>query len=117
MPPECDAVPDSDIANLGTGGFYNSDPLAFENCGEFRFVAGGALLERLPHKFSAALLNIEKIDARGTNAHEGLQRAGNRYRQFFESHHVGPSIAMNANRFPHHRVLAPGPRRGTEPDP
>src|ERR1700736_5811655 len=102
MPPECDAFPDSDIANLGTGGFYHSDPLASENSGSSPD-AGGALIERLPHKFSAALLNIEKIDARGTNAHEGLRRARNRYRQFFESHHIGPPIAMNANRFPHHR--------------
>ena len=68
----------------------------------------------LPDKFSPALLDIEKVDARRVDTHKGLRRAGNGHGQLFQLHYIRTAIGMNANRLHELCVFSSCPSCETE---
>src|SRR6266849_2138948 len=94
--PEADAVPYSDIVDLSTDCFHDSDSLTSQNRGKLRFTAARAVIESLPDEIPTAFLNIEKVDAGRVDTHKGLRGTGNGHRQLFQLHYIRTAVGVNA---------------------
>ena len=57
------AISHLNINHAGTESFYDSNSLAAQGCGKLRLAWIRTTIETLADKFSAALLDIEKINA------------------------------------------------------
>jgi hypothetical protein len=95
FPNEADSVSDGYIFDIRTESLDNSHTLAAERYRKLNCT--GMTIECLAHKLSSPLLNIEKINACRFDANKSLPTGRNRYREFFQLHHVWTAVSMNAN--------------------
>src|SRR5579863_4134897 len=102
---ERNSVARVNIADVRTDRLNNPDSLTPQNRRELRLSCADTAVECLPHKLSAALLDVEKVNAGGLYAYQGLPRNGDRRRKFFPLHDLGTTVGVNTNRV--HQVCLP----------